>query len=87
MCLTLQSKYQASGKMYLLVHDSYAVPNCFLIVAVVYYIGMTSFPINMVKSPWLEMTEALVVPNCIVEVQDIKIPYNTYVYKIDYFCS
>ena len=73
--------------MYVLVHDSYEVPNCFLIVVVVYYIGMTSSQINMVKNPWPEMTEALVVPSCIVEVQDIKIPYNTYVYKIDYCCS
>ena len=58
--------------MYLLVHDSYAVPNCFLIGFVVYCTGTTSSQINMVKSPWSVMTEALVDPSCISEVQDIK---------------
>jgi hypothetical protein len=65
-------QYQALGKMYLFVHDSYAVPNCFLIGFVVYYIGTISSQINMVKSPWPVLTEALVDPSCISEVQDIK---------------
>ena len=68
-------QYQALGKVYLLVHDSYAVLNCFLIGFVVYYIGTISSQINMVKSPWAVMTEALVDPSCISEVQDIKMCY------------
>ena len=31
--------------------------------------------VNMVKSPWPEITEALVDPSCISEVQGIKMPY------------
>ena len=65
-------QYQALGKVYLLVHDSYAVLNCFLIGFVVYYIGTISSQINMVKSPWPEITEALVDPSSIAEVQDVK---------------
>ena len=29
----------------------------------------------MVKSPWPEITEAIVDPCCIAEFQDVKIPY------------
>jgi hypothetical protein len=61
--------------MYLLVHESYVVPYCFLIGFVVYCIVMASSQINMVKTPWPEMTEALFDSSCISEVQDIKTPY------------
>ena len=68
-------QYQALGKMYLLVHSSFAVPNCFMIGFVVYCIGTNSSQINMVKSPWSVMTEALVDSSIIAEVQDIKMCY------------
>ena len=75
-------QYQALGKKYVLIHDSFLVPNCFMIGFVVYCIGTISSQINMVKGPWPVMTEALVDPSFISEVQDSKCVKNTYVYTI-----